>query len=145
MQDVVARIGEDLASRLDGPLTFRFAFQPVMAGILAVRAGLADARAGRPAYLWAALTDRAHRREILRSGWRDIAKVFALAIVLDVIFQLMVFRTFHPLEALIVAFGLAAAPYMLVRGPVNRLARRRRRRRRGTRVSAAAGPSHGRE
>lgn len=126
MQDLVTRIAEDLASRLHGPLTFRIVFQPVMAGFLALRAGLADARAGRPAYLWAVFTDPQHRRAILRGGWRDIGKVFVLAIVLDVIFQAIVFRAFYPFEALIVAFVLALLPYALLRGPVNRLARGKR-------------------
>ena len=128
MQDVVARIGEDLASRLDGPLTFRFVFQPVMASVLAVRAGLADARAGRPAYLWAVLTDREHRRELVRGGWKDVARVFALAVVLDVAYQLIALRALYPVEALIVAVALAVVPYALLRGPVNRVARAVRRR-----------------
>ncbi|HEU0052535.1 MAG TPA: hypothetical protein VFQ39_05130 [Longimicrobium sp.] len=123
MQDLIARIGEDLVLRLHGPLTFRFVFQPAMAVILAVRAGLADARAERPAYLWAVLTNREHRREIVRGGWQDVAKIFLLAVVLDVIYQLIAFHRLYPLEVLIVAFILAVVPYSLVRGPVNRIAR----------------------
>jgi hypothetical protein len=124
MQDIIARIGEDLAGRLHGPLTFRLILQPVMATVLAIRAGLKDAHGCRPAYLWAVLTDPAHRREMVRGGWKDISKVFVLAVVLDTVFQLIVFHTLYPFEALLVAFLLAAVPYGLLRGPVNRLARK---------------------
>jgi len=34
----------------------------------------------------------------------------------------MVFRWIYPLEVLLVAFLLACVPYLLIRGPVNRLA-----------------------
>ena len=47
------------------------------------------------------------------------------AIVIDVVYQFIVFRWFYPGEALVVAFVLAIVPYLLVRGPVNRIARNR--------------------
>jgi hypothetical protein len=53
--------------------------------------------------------------------------VFVLAIVMDVIYQWIVQRWIYLGETLIVAFALAVIPYLLLRGPVNRLARRRRR------------------
>ncbi|MFZ0886439.1 MAG: hypothetical protein WAN14_23760, partial [Candidatus Acidiferrales bacterium] len=46
------RIVHDLFARLDGPLHFRFIFQPLMAIIFAVIDGVKDARAGKPAYFW---------------------------------------------------------------------------------------------
>jgi len=42
---------------------------------------------------------------------------------MDVIYQYLVFRWFYPGEAVIVAFVLAFVPYLLIRGPVNRIAR----------------------
>jgi hypothetical protein len=50
----------------------------------------------------------------------------------------IVLRWFYPGEALIVAFILACVPYLLLRGPVNRMGRRWQRR------AAASGPSSGR-
>jgi len=41
----------DLPARLTGPGRLRFVFQPIMAILLGLRGGLADARAGRPPYL----------------------------------------------------------------------------------------------
>ena len=122
MDEMLARFWEHLGDRIGGPLTFRLILQPVMAGLLAVRAGLADARAGRPPYFWTILTDPAHRRDLLREGWKAVAKVFILAVAIDVAYELIVFRRIYPGEVLLVAFLLACVPYLLIRGPVNRIA-----------------------
>jgi hypothetical protein len=123
--EVITRFNENLAGRIGGPLSLRFILQPTVATLLAVRAGLRDARAGKPPFLWTVVTDPTARQELLREGWKDIAKVFTLAIVLDVVYQLIVLKWIHPLETLVVAFVLAALPYAIVRGPVTRLARKR--------------------
>jgi hypothetical protein len=52
-----------------------------------------------------------------------VAKVFVMAVVIDVVYQYIVFRWFYPGEALFVAFILAFVPYLLIRGPVNRIVR----------------------
>ena len=122
MDEMLARFWEHLGGRIGGPLTFRLILQPVMAGALAIRAGLADARAGRPAYFWTILTDPAQRRELLREGWKAVAQVFVLAVVIDVVYQLIVFRWIYLGEVLLVAFLLACVPYLLIRGPANRIA-----------------------
>ena len=101
---------------------FRFILQPTMAGIFALRAGVKDARTGQPAYFWAVLSNPAHRRDLLRDGWKDVAKVFGIALVLDAIYQLIQLRWFYPVQALIIAFGLAFVPYLLLRGPFRRIA-----------------------
>ena len=125
MDEILARIWDDLAGRVGGPMSFRLVLQPAMAVWLAIRAGLADARAGRPAYGWAVLTDRANRRGLVREGWKSIAKVFAAAVAIDAVYQFLVLRWVYPGEALVVAFLLACLPYLLVRGAVNRLSRSR--------------------
>lgn len=129
MDEVLTRIWENLIGRVHGPLTFRLIIQPAVALFLAIRAGLRDAREGRPPYLWAVLGDTEHRRELLRSGWKDVGRIFILAVVIDVIYQLIVVRWVYPAETLIVACVLAIMPYLLVRGPVTRVARSYRRRR----------------
>jgi hypothetical protein len=123
MEDLWTRIVTDLAGRLDGPLSLRFLLQPTVASILAIRDGLADARAGRPPYFWSMLSAPVERRAMLREGWRSVTKVFLLACVFDVAYQLLVFRRVYPVEALLVAGGLAFIPYLLLRGPVARLMR----------------------
>jgi hypothetical protein len=124
MDDLLSRIWQNLGDRITGPMSFRLILQPAVAGILAIRAGLQDARLGRPAYFWALLTiDPADRRQLLRGGWKSISKVFCLAFLLDAVYQIIVQRWIYPGEALMVAFLLACVPYLLLRGPVNRLLR----------------------
>ena len=40
---------------------------------------------------------------------------------MDVIYQLIVLKIFYPGEAVIVAIGLAFFPYLLLRGPIERI------------------------
>jgi hypothetical protein len=116
-----------LIGRFEGPFTFRFLIQPAMASFFAVRAGLKDARENRTPYLWSVFSNPASRRALLREGWRDVGKVFLVAVVLDVIYEIIQHRWLYPGQSLIVATVLAIIPYGLVRGPVTRLASRARR------------------
>jgi hypothetical protein len=116
----------EIVSRPEGPMAFRFYLQPIVAIGLAVRDGIKDAHEGRPAYFWALFTDRPGRRERMRHGWRAIRKVFIVALVIDLVYQLVVLKGLRPLEGLMISFVLAIVPYLLVRGPVNRIVRRAR-------------------
>ena len=124
---MLARLWEHMAARVSGPMSFRLVLQPAMAAFLAVRAGMQDARTGRPPYGWAVLTDGSHRGALMREGWTSIAKVFAAAVAIDVIYQVIVLRWVYPFEALLTAALLACVPYLLLRGLVNRLTRTRPR------------------
>ena len=124
MEELIVRGWEGLMGRIGGPMTFRLIMQPLVASLLAVRAGVKDARAGRPAYFWTILTEPEHRMDLLREGWQSVARVFFLAIVMDLVYEWVVGRWFYPVETLIVGIVLAVLPYLLVRGPVNRLVRR---------------------
>jgi hypothetical protein len=121
MQDL-ARTLEHLLGRLDGPMHFRFIFQPLMAALFAIRDGRRDARAGRKPFRL--MTDPAQRREVLLTGWKSVGKVFVIAFILDAVYQFKVFHWFYPSQALSVALFLAIVPYSLLRGPVNWLTRR---------------------
>ena len=121
--DTLARMVENFFGRMDGPLHFRFILQPLMACIFAVIDGIKDAKTGKPAYFWAVIVDPEHRKELLKDCWKHVGKIFILAVILDVVYQLAVAHTFYPGEILIVAFILAIVPYLLLRGPVNRLMR----------------------
>ena len=113
--------------RLDGPMHFRFFMQPLMAIALAIRDGSRDAREGRRPWLFKLVHVPEQRRYLLADGWKGIGRIFVLAIVLDVIYQLIEWRTIHPVGALMTAIVLAVIPYVLLRGPVNRLLRRAHR------------------
>lgn len=96
---------------------FSLAIQPIVAAALAVRSGLTDAREGRPPFFWATRTQAAHRPDLVRQGWTDAGKVFVLAVVLDAIDHLIVWRVVYARELLIVATALAIVPYILIRSP----------------------------
>jgi hypothetical protein len=121
---MLIRFWENLTGRLDGPMKFRLLLQPTMAAIFAIKAGLQDAQESRPPYFWTIFTDPSQRQELLKQGWKAVSKVFIFAVIIDVVYQYIVFRWFYPGEALIVAFVLACVPYLLLRGPVNRISRR---------------------
>jgi hypothetical protein len=94
-----------------------------MASFFAIRAGLADAKTGKPPYFWALLSDPGQREDMIKDGWKSVGKVFGLAVVLDVVYQIVVLRFVYPGEAIIVAFVLAIAPYLILRGLATRVAR----------------------
>ena len=74
MEDVLARVWENLVGRVGGPLTFRLILQPMMAAILAIRARVKDAREGRPPYFWAIFTDPVNRRALLQGAGKTWPK-----------------------------------------------------------------------
>jgi hypothetical protein len=123
MDEILARLWHNITARLTGPMNLRLIVQPTVAAFLAIRAGLRDARQDRPPFLSTFLRNPSHRRELLRQGWKDVGKVFLLAAVLDVIYELIVHRGVYLLELLLTAVMLAIVPYVVLRGPVSRIAR----------------------
>ena len=121
MEDIATRFWNDLVARPNGPFGFRFLLQPAVAIFYGLRDGRRDAREGRPAYFWAVFTKDKQRRELIKSGWKSVGKVFLIAMIIDLIYQIVAIRAFYPLETIVVAVLLALVPYILVRGPINRL------------------------
>jgi len=76
IEEMLTHLWKVLVGQLHGPLSFRLILQPSVAVILAIRAGLRDARAGRPAYLGAVLMDLDHRKDLLREGWKGCVQDF---------------------------------------------------------------------
>ena len=120
---VFERMWQNLLDRPSGPMTFRFVLQPLMASIAALVDGVKDARTGRNPYLWTLLKDPRKRSSRLHEGLISTARVILLGLCMDLIYQFIVFDTFHPAEAVIIAGMLAFVPYLLLRGPVTRVAR----------------------
>jgi hypothetical protein len=121
MDPMMARVMHNMAQRVTGPMHLRLYLQPGMATFFAIRDGLKDARKCEPPYFWGLFTDKGEREAMLKNGWKSVGKVFILAIVLDAIFQFIELRWFYPGEAILVAIILAIVPYLLIRGPVNRI------------------------
>jgi hypothetical protein len=120
----ITEIGSDLIGRLHGPFSFRFVLQPVMAAVFAVRDGIQDATRGRPAYFWRVVSHPSERREMLRGAWHRVLRVIVLGVVMEVLYEVIVFKTIQPVQLVIVVLGLAFVPYVILRGPANRIARR---------------------
>ena len=126
MNNVFEMIGRgwlDFLAREHGSLHFRFIVQPTVAALLALRAGIQDAREDKQGYFWAILSNPKRRRELLHEGWRGVQTPFLVAIALDCIYQIITNRFVYPLELLFTASLLALVPYIFLRGPFNRIAR----------------------
>jgi hypothetical protein len=126
MDEIVSRFVTDLIGRLTGPLTLRLFLQPSVAAYFAVRDGLRDAREGRPPHFWRMVTGPADaRKRRARETWSAVFKVFIMAVILDCVYQVLVFRWVYPVEAMFTAVILAILPYAILRGVVNRVVRTR--------------------
>jgi hypothetical protein len=106
---------QDIPKRLSGPGRFRLILQPLVASILGIRSGLVDVRLGRPPYLSALLFRRGHRRELLRNTFLALTNLLLMGILLDSLFQWLIYGISHPGAALIVGPTLIAVPYALAR------------------------------
>ena len=113
-----------IGERWTGPMSFRLIMQPIMAALFAIRGGINDARENRPPYLWAIMTDKSERYNLLHEGWKSIGRIFLIAVVMDLIYQWIEYRWIFPIETIFIAIILAIVPYLVLRGPVNRIWRR---------------------
>src|SRR5581483_4214767 len=115
---------DHLIRRINGPLAFRFIIQPVVAATIAIIAGVKDAREGRPPHGWTMLIDSTRRYKLIQESWKQTAKVFVAAVIIDLIYEVIELGRIYLGQSLIVATLLALIPYLLIRGPANRIARR---------------------
>ena len=123
MGDIFTKSVHDLINRVGGPMSLRFLIQPTVATVYAIIDGIRDARAGRPAYFWSLLSDPAHRRKRLMEMWGSLAKVFVLVAILDIVYEVIVFKSIYIGQTIVVVIVVAVLPYMCFRGPANRITR----------------------
>ncbi|HTZ68509.1 MAG TPA: hypothetical protein VMB83_13825 [Roseiarcus sp.] len=124
-EESLGRLWRDILDRPGGPMTFRFILQPAMAIIAALRDAMHDARLGRQPYFWSLIRGAPEgRTELLWQGIVSTARIIILGVVMDSIYQWVVFKTFYPAQAAVIAILLAFVPYLLLRGPFERIARR---------------------
>ena len=116
---------EDLPKRLKGPGRFRFILQPAVAIFFGIRAGIADARAGRKPYILGVLFDSEQRRKLLKEAFERLSVLIAMSILLDALSQFLILHEVFPGPALIVGPVLIAMPYALTRALTNRIVRKR--------------------
>jgi hypothetical protein len=121
---VFQRIWHNLVERPEGPLSFRFVLQPMMAAVVAILDGLKDARTVRSPFFRAILFEPQHRMVRVVEALNAVARIILLGLVMDIIYQLLALKRFYPAEAVIVALLLAVIPYVVLRGLITRGARR---------------------
>jgi hypothetical protein len=126
---------DDMLARLTGAGRLRFLLQPTVAILLGARDGLKDARRGLPPFLWALTFHGEHRRELLRSTFSSVRDLVAIAILLDVLSQYLIFREIHPAAAILLGPVLIGMPYAVSRAFANRISRSKSLRAPSTRVS----------
>jgi len=90
----LGRLWSDILDRPGGPMTFRFILQRDPQG-----------RSGR---LW--------------EGFVSTARIIILGLIMDTVYQWVVFKTFYPVQAAVIAILLAFVPYLVLRGPIERIA-----------------------
>ncbi|MNV02454.1 hypothetical protein D3C71_926900 [compost metagenome] len=124
--DILTRFWTDMIDRADGPMTFRFFLQPTMALITALIDGIKDAKAGKAPYAWLMAHSSADDRLIAwREGVTATARILLLGVGMDVIYQFRMFGGFkYPVEAFVIAIVLGFLPYLILRGPITRIASR---------------------
>jgi len=105
------RFLEDIPKRLTGPGRFRFILQPTVAIILGIRSGIADARAGKPPFVFAFLFDHSQRWLLLKHAFGQLSALLAMSILLDLVAQFLILRQMFALPALILGPVLIAVPY----------------------------------
>lgn len=115
----------DMVARLSGPGRLRFILQPIVAILLGLRDGLKDARTGASPFLWGIIFHREHRPQLLRSALASVRNLVAVAVLLDIISQYLIFREIHPGAALLLGPVLISIPYAVSRALANRILRRR--------------------
>ncbi len=124
MEDFISNFLNNVGIRHEGPMSFRLILQPVMSLIYAIIAGVKDAKAGRHHFLIDGLIlgkSKRSRKELIKELWKDVGKVFILAVIMEIIFEIIEFKTVHPFEVLKVSFFLAILPYLILRGFVERI------------------------
>jgi hypothetical protein len=114
---------EELPQRFTGPGRLRFILQPMIAIVLGIRGGLADTKAGNPPYLFGLLSGAGRRRELLRSGVAAIRNLVAMGIIMDIVFQLVLYRSVHPGAAVVIGPILICFPYAVSRALTTRVTR----------------------
>ena len=117
------RMWRDIIDRPGGPMSFRFLLQPTMAFIAALHDGIRDARSDHSPYFHKLLTDRQHFGGNMNEALVATSRIVLLALGMDAVYQAIVLKTFYPGEMAMVTILLALLPYVLLRGPIARIAR----------------------
>lgn len=65
-----------------------------MAIFFGVRDGVEDARKNRPPYFWDIFSHPAHAKDSLKAGFKAVARILILGLVMDAIYQFIALHWF---------------------------------------------------
>jgi hypothetical protein len=115
---------ERIADRFTGPLHLRVILQPLVAIILGIKYGRSDFKKDHPPFFLDIISDKLNRNQKLKMAYRSILTPFLIGVVVDAIFQYIVFHKIHLYGTLLAGIVLIAIPYTLSRGFTNRILKR---------------------
>ena len=108
-----------LIELISGPGTFRFVLQPLISILLGVRDGRNDAKSSTPPILHLLRLQSDKRSEALKGRLHVLVLPLIFAVVLDSIFQILIFGIWRLQWALVVGVCLVGIPYILTREITN--------------------------
>ena len=111
--DALGRGWENFTARPEGVMNFRFIIQPILAGILAIRSGINDAKINATAS--ASTNFLSGRSQWSSSLWKGIRVPFFIGAILDSIYQLIIHQGIFLLELLFTVALLVIIPYYIIR------------------------------
>ncbi len=107
----------------------RFILQPIVAIVLGIRLGIADAKAGSDPFLLRLFVTGEDRLQLAKAALRDVLVPFCIAVVIDGVLQYFALGYVRPLAAVIVGAALVWVPFSVARALTGRFARRAHRHR----------------
>lgn len=128
MSSLLDRVAEGVISRVIGPMSLRFIFQPLVAVLLGVRDGIMDARAGEPPFILDVIVHPEQLKSKLASVSKSLSKSVIIGTVFDMIAQYLIFDHVRVIPAIIVGVFVLTVPYLLARGITNRIVTARKSR-----------------
>ena len=102
----------------------RLILQPIMAIILGLRLGIADAKAGDDPFVMRLFITGKGRARLAKDALMDVIVPFALAVVIDGVLQYLALGHVRPLAAIVVGAALIWVPFSVSRAFTNRIYRR---------------------
>jgi hypothetical protein len=114
---------DELPQRFTGPGRLCFILQPMLAILLGIRGGLRRCQGGKSSLPVRIALRRWTSKRIVAKWDGGHSHLLAVWIIMDVVFQLIIYRSVHPGAALLVGPILICFPYVLCRALTTGLAR----------------------
>ena len=115
---------EGIVDVASGRGQLRLFLQPLLAVIVGVKFGLADAKSGKDPFLLRVVRSPALRVDLLERAFKGVLVPFTIAVVVDGVLQYLSYGYVRPLAALVMGAMLVFAPFLISRSIANRVYRR---------------------